>query len=479
VNTASSHAANTGRSGGISGLIALLAGAHFSHHVLTAMLIPLLPFIRNEFGLSYAQSGIVTSAFTVAYGIAQLPAGWLSDRLGPRYLLLVGISGVAAAGVLVGLSPVFPLLLAALLVMGVAGGGYHPAASAVIAKVVRPKRRGRAMGVHIVGGSSSHFLAPLIAAGLVALIGWRGSFLALSVPVAALGLVLFGMIHRRIERGEPARRESAADGTERTRAGTQLSTAGSGPAAVAATTAPAGSDARAVTTSPAGATAAPPSDTGDDAADEAGAQTPGDAGRGSSHRHGRVTSMVFFLILTGLIGATTATLIPFIPLYLVDARGVDERLAAGFISIIYGAGFFAAPLGGWLSDVFGRVRVMIVIGVIAAPVIALVTITPFPLALGALLLFMGVLMFTKMPTAEAHIASEVSERFRTTVLGIYFFSGMEGSAILTPLLGATIDRWGFRVGILGLAGLAAAVAIVCGTTLVALRAVRPATGAAA
>jgi MFS family permease len=445
VNTESSHAANTGRSGGISGLIALLAGAHFSHHVLTAMLIPLLPFIRNEFGLSYAQSGIVTSAFTVAYGIAQLPAGWLSDRLGPRYLLLVGISGVAAAGVLVGLSPVFPLLLAALLVMGVAGGGYHPAASAVIAKVVRPKRRGRAMGVHIVGGSSSHFLAPLIAAGLVALIGWRGSFLALSVPVAALGLVLFGMIHRRIERGEPARRESAADGTERTRAGTQLSTAGSGPAAVAATTAPAGSD----------------------------------AGRGSSHRHGRVTSMVFFLILTGLIGATTATLIPFIPLYLVDARGVDERLAAGFISIIYGAGFFAAPLGGWLSDVFGRVRVMIVIGVIAAPVIALVTITPFPLALGALLLFMGVLMFTKMPTAEAHIASEVSERFRTTVLGIYFFSGMEGSAILTPLLGATIDRWGFRVGILGLAGLAAAVAIVCGTTLVALRAVRPATGAAA
>jgi len=91
---------------GISRLIALLAGAHFSHHVLTALLVPLLPFIRDEFGLSYAQSGIVTSAFTLSYGLAQLPAGWLSDRVGPRYMLLVGISGVAVAGALVGLSQI-------------------------------------------------------------------------------------------------------------------------------------------------------------------------------------------------------------------------------------------------------------------------------------------------------------------------------------------------------------------------------------
>ncbi|HKJ85077.1 MAG TPA: MFS transporter, partial [Spirochaetia bacterium] len=181
-----------------SGLIALLAGAHFSHHVLTAMLAPLLPFIRDEFSLSYAQSGAVTSAFTIAYGLAQLPAGWLSDRIGPRYMLLVGITGVAAAGAFIGLSPSFGLMLVGLVLMGIAGGGYHPASSAVISRIVRPERRGRALGVHIIGGSSSHFLAPLIAAGLVTLVGWRGSFLSLSTPVAIIGVVLFALISRRI-----------------------------------------------------------------------------------------------------------------------------------------------------------------------------------------------------------------------------------------------------------------------------------------
>jgi len=178
--------------------------------------------------------------------------------------------------------------------------------------------------------------------------------------------------------------------------------------------------------------------------------------------------MVFFLILTGFIGASIGTVIPFIPLYLTDVRGVDDRLAAGFISIIFGAGFFAAPLGGWLSDVFGRTRVMVVTGLLTAPALALIVVTPFPLGMGLLLLAIGVLMFTKMPTAEAHIASEVSEKHRTTVLGIYFFSGMEGSAILTPLLGAAIDRWGFDAGLLGLAGGLLAVAVVCSAMLAVL-----------
>jgi MFS family permease len=409
--------------------------------VLTALLAPLLPFIRDEFSLSYAQSGAVTSAFTIAYGLAQLPAGWLSDRIGPRYLLLVGITGVAAAGAFIGLSPSFGLLLVGLVLMGIAGGGYHPASSAVISRIVRPERRGRALGVHIIGGSSSHFLAPLIAAGLVTLVGWRGSFLSLSTPVAIIGVVLFALISRRIHNA-PGNEDPAEDSTIATEASDQgvraaAASRGGEPTSAAATTA-------------------------DRQASDAAAR-----GRGTPHRLA-VPRMVFFLILTGFIGASIGTVIPFIPLYLTDVRGVDDRLAAGFISIIFGAGFFAAPLGGWLSDVFGRTRVMIVTGLLTAPALALIVVTPFPLGMGMLLLVIGILMFTKMPTAEAHIASEVSEKHRTTVLGIYFFSGMEGSAILTPLLGAAIDRWGFDTGLLGLAGGLLVIAVVCSTMLAVL-----------
>ncbi len=427
----------TRRSSGISGLIALLAGAHFSHHVLTALIVPLLPFIRDDFGLSYAQAGIVNSAFTIAYGVAQLPAGWLSDRIGPRYMLLIGISGVAAAGAVVGLSPAYGALLGGLLLLGIAGGGYHPAASAVISKVVAPERRGRALGVHIVGGSTSHFLAPLIAAGLVSLVGWRGSFLALAVPVAILGFIIFALIQRRIHHADEHARARAAGASQR-EAGTADLARSSGNVDEAST--------------------------GEASTDET---STGEASTGEAPpRSSTAFRMTVFLVMTGIISASVASTIPFIPLYLVDVRGIDDRLAAGFISVIFGAGFFAAPLGGWLSDVFGRVRVMIAIGLLSAPLLALITVAPFPVVMFILLLAIGTLMFTRMPTAEAHIAAEVSERHRTTVLGIYFFSGMEGSALLTPVLGSAIDRWGFEKALPGLAAALAAVVIVGGIVLV-------------
>ena len=78
--------------------------AHFAHHLLTALPVPLLPFIRADFNLGYAEAGLVVSAFSLAYGVGQLPAGWLADRIGARTLLFIGIFGVAVAGVLVGLS---------------------------------------------------------------------------------------------------------------------------------------------------------------------------------------------------------------------------------------------------------------------------------------------------------------------------------------------------------------------------------------
>src|SRR5512135_588552 len=133
-----------------SGLLPLFMLAHFAHHMVNSLAVPLLPMIRQDFGLDYTRSGLLVAALTVPYGLSQFPAGWLADRLGPRILLTVGISGVAAAGLLAGLSPNYAMLFLALAAMGVAGGGYHPAAPPLISAVVEPRNRGRAMGWHMV-----------------------------------------------------------------------------------------------------------------------------------------------------------------------------------------------------------------------------------------------------------------------------------------------------------------------------------------
>lgn len=126
----------------------------------------MLPFIRNEFKLNYTQAAVVTSAFSLSYGFGQLPAGWLADRLGPRILVTVGILGVAVAGVLVGISNTYIMLVVFLMLMGLAGGGYHPASAPLISMSVEPEKRGRALGFHMIGGSASFFVAPLVAAAI-------------------------------------------------------------------------------------------------------------------------------------------------------------------------------------------------------------------------------------------------------------------------------------------------------------------------
>ena len=170
--------------------------AHFSHHLITALLIPLLPYIRDDLSLTYTQAGWLVSANSLAYGISQLPAGWLADRIGPRIALTIGVGGVGVVGLLIGLAPTYVMLALFLVLLGMVGGGYHPAAAPLVSASVEAKNRGRALGLHQVGGSGSFFLAPLIAAGIASTFGWRGTFLAVCVPSIAFGIVFYILLGR-------------------------------------------------------------------------------------------------------------------------------------------------------------------------------------------------------------------------------------------------------------------------------------------
>jgi MFS family permease len=181
-----------------SGLMPLFILAHLSHHLVTALPGPLLPYIRDEFALDYTRAGFIMSAFGVVYGLCQLPAGWLADRFGPRILLTIGIVGVSITGLLVGISPNYLVLIASLVLMGILGGGYHPASTTMISAAVAPRARGQALGYHMVGGSASYFLAPLIAAGIAAAWGWRGPFIVLAIFGTGFGIFLHIILKKRV-----------------------------------------------------------------------------------------------------------------------------------------------------------------------------------------------------------------------------------------------------------------------------------------
>jgi len=139
------------------------------HHLLGALLTPLLPFIRDEFILDYTQAGWLLSAYSWAYGISQLPAGYLANRIGLRLIMTIGISGVALVGLLVGISTSYYMMAVFLVFLGLLGGGYHPSSAPLISELVEPDKRGVVLGIHQMGGTSSFFLSLLSAAAVLSL----------------------------------------------------------------------------------------------------------------------------------------------------------------------------------------------------------------------------------------------------------------------------------------------------------------------
>ena len=158
-------------------------------------------------------------------------------------------------------------------------------------------------------------------------------------------------------------------------------------------------------------------------------------------KHNR--QLVVMIILGSLTSAILISTISFVPLMLVDKFGVSEKGAAALLSLIYSAGIWAAPLGGYLSDRMGKIRVILAICFLGGPVVWLLNIFPYGIVTWALLLALGVSHVARMPVLEAFVVSNTSESNRSTILGIYYFSGMETGGLLTPVMGSLIDRSGF------------------------------------
>ncbi len=170
--------------------------AHFSHHVITAITSPLLPLIRRDLHLSCTQVGIVLFAFTLSYGIAQLPVGWLLRRVKSYIFIFLGIAGVGIAGIFIGVSKGFIFLVAFQLLMGIMGSGYHPTAIFFISRVVEGDKRGKALGIHTIGGSVSFFIAPILATFLASYFGWRWTFIIMGIPIVGLGVFISFLVAR-------------------------------------------------------------------------------------------------------------------------------------------------------------------------------------------------------------------------------------------------------------------------------------------
>ena len=77
-------------------------------HGLTFGAIPLfLPLIREDLQMTFSEAGVLSAAATLSYGLGQIPAGYLSDRFGPKRLFFIGLLGWSVLSLSFGLIHAF------------------------------------------------------------------------------------------------------------------------------------------------------------------------------------------------------------------------------------------------------------------------------------------------------------------------------------------------------------------------------------
>src|SRR6266446_4761326 len=114
--------------------MAVACGAHVLHDGYTDLLYVLLPLWQAEFGLGYAEVGLLRALYTGSMAGFQVPAGALAERSGGPLLLGLGTALVGVGYLVAGASAGFFMLAAALAIGGLGASTQHPIAANLVAQ---------------------------------------------------------------------------------------------------------------------------------------------------------------------------------------------------------------------------------------------------------------------------------------------------------------------------------------------------------
>ncbi len=349
----------------------------------TGLLIALLPFIREDMALNYFQAGLLVSAYSITSGLSQIFGGWVGDRIRRRWVsITTGLLGVGLSGFAAGLMPSYDTLLIAMVFMGIFAGFYHPSAVPALSSLFED-RRGKAIGLHMIGGSIGFGIGPFIGTAIAATLNWHMAFTILCLPALIAGLWV-ALWLRKIE-------PVVSSGTQ-------------------------------------------------------GASAMG-GGRSVKKAGGPTLSQVLksvapIVILVVIITFTSGSLLPFLPLYLVDHQGMTVTMASIWTSVVRAAGIVGSLLGGWLSDRWGNKRTVLVSLIAIGPVMLLFTTVNYFVVLAVIMIAIGILWTMRETAVQTYLMDKTPLNLHGIVFGIYFGIGMQGQSLMQPLYGGLMDMFG-------------------------------------
>jgi len=187
----------------ISPYIYLLCAGHLSTDLNQGVLPVIIPFFINEYGLNYTTAASLVFALNLVSSAVQPVFGALADRISKPWIMSAGVllagGGMAATGILTSYATIF----VAVMISGLGIAAFHPEAARYANKVAGQKK-GTGISIFSFGGNIGFALGPIIAVWLVLNFGLKG-VTALFIPVAIIAPVLLVAINRYHRSEELAR----------------------------------------------------------------------------------------------------------------------------------------------------------------------------------------------------------------------------------------------------------------------------------
>src|SRR5579872_2074533 len=171
----------------------------FIADVVVGVQSPIFALFATSLGTALGPLGVITSVLGLARLASALPAGMISDRLGPKAVLIAGMLLFATSFVLYALAPAPGWLILPRILQACGMVATFPLGVAYIGDLVEARDRPAAIGIYTAAMGSGFAVGPLIGSWVGSVAGYPAAYLA--GAAIALGGALFGavrLIRRRL-----------------------------------------------------------------------------------------------------------------------------------------------------------------------------------------------------------------------------------------------------------------------------------------
>jgi predicted MFS family arabinose efflux permease len=366
------------------GSIILLTGlstAHGIFHFMSQSFSVMLPAIKATFGISPVQVGAIITVKELAAGMASLPGGVASDYL-RRYRGLLMAACMVLFGIgwlVIGISPIYPLLLVGMVAVAMASSVWHLPSLAELG-LQFSRSRGAVLAVHGAGGSIGDIFGPVITGLLLGILSWRGIISIYAVvPLLMSFWVAWAFRGLGNQNGGTIRTKQPKDTDFRA----QLRT---------------------------------------------------------TNAILRQTHIWRVNIVAGLRGMCFDIIVTFLPLFMKEELGLSSRSIGFHFGLLWTVGIVASPLMGHLSDRWGRKSILIPALLYSSTLTVMLALFGEGYMFTIIIVLLGFSIRSDYSILSATILDIAGDTVATTMLGILSFTRFILAAI-SPLIAGVLYQY--------------------------------------